>query len=104
MIETARWSDNRLRNRPINPKEKARIAFAMRAFEFGGESGRGDRSGGFSSAINALARGKPSFRMKNYGSLIVSRHFGQSLGGLCKSIGVVFSYIFPRLWQLFLFL
>ncbi|WP_419692359.1 hypothetical protein ACN262_32865 [Burkholderia gladioli] len=39
MIETARWSDNRLRNRPINPKEKARIAFAMRAFEFGGESG-----------------------------------------------------------------
>ncbi|WP_186236130.1 hypothetical protein [Burkholderia gladioli] len=70
MIETARWSGNRLRNRPINPKEKARIAFAMRAFEFGGESGRGTHSGGFAREINALARGKPDFRMKNDGSLI----------------------------------
>ncbi len=45
----------------------------MRAFEFGGESGRTTRSGGFRNKINALARGKPSFRMKNYGSLIVSQ-------------------------------
>ncbi|MEK6368027.1 hypothetical protein [Burkholderia gladioli] len=54
MIETARWSGNRLRNRPINPKEKARIAFAMRAFEFGGESGKFSHHRKFSFSVNTL--------------------------------------------------
>ncbi|WP_186223153.1 hypothetical protein [Burkholderia gladioli] len=81
MIETARWSDNRLRNRPINPKEKARITFAMRAFEFGGESGI--RTPDLRIMIPSYCPAINSFARKNNGLRCLALHWLR-IAQLCR--------------------